>query len=142
MKKMFVLALILVFTVCMLTGCGGDSTAAPSNEPSATQETTTTTDSTDATAQLKELEQKNIQLVEVYNEVAALAVQNGWDKDAATVTDFNAADAIIQEFNLMIKDPSSAEGADMTELLSIADEMTTELDTNIRAKVSVPIAGK
>lgn len=120
MKKIIPLALVLIFTVFMLAGCGGGG----------------------VTDELKQLEQKNIKLVEVYNEVAELAVANGWDADELTVKELHAANAAIQTFNSIIKDPASAEGADMPELLSATDDFIKELDTNIRAKVSAPFAGK
>ena len=92
--------------------------------------------------QIKELEGKNIKLVEVYNQVANLAVKNGWEADALTLKELNAADAVIKTFNSIITKPSSAHGADLGEMLSAADELITELDTNIRRKVSEPFASK
>ncbi len=146
MKRIIPLLLVLILTTGMLAGCGGETTptAAP-EKPAESQETTKPADSKDASVmeelrKLKELEGKNIKLVEVYNEVATLAIKNGWDKDELTLKELNAVNATLQTFNSMIKDPSSAHGADLDEILSAADELTTELNTNIRKRVSVPFA--
>jgi hypothetical protein len=133
---------------------GGGETATPDSPdspaaqmPDTSQTPTNPTDSKDASVieelrQIKELEGKNIKLVAVYNEVANLAVKNGWEADALTVKELNAADTIIKTFNATIEKPSSAHGADFKELLSLADDITVELDTNIRQRVSSPFASK
>jgi ABC-type glycerol-3-phosphate transport system substrate-binding protein len=141
MKKLILILLVMMLSLSMLAGCGDSS--AP-EKPAATPEPTSTTDSNAAVdlKLIKELEQKNIELVEVYNELAELAVKNGWDEDELTVKELGAADVVITTFNSIIEDPSSAEGADMSELLSATDELIKELDTNIRKRVSAPFASK
>ncbi|PKM86303.1 MAG: hypothetical protein CVU87_12440 [Firmicutes bacterium HGW-Firmicutes-12] len=143
MKKLILIVLVMMLSLSMLAGCGDSS--AP-EKPAATPEPTTTTDSSDSAAVdlklIKELEQKNIELVEVYNEVAELAVENGWDEDELTLKELGAADVVITTFNSIIEDPSSAEGADIPELLSATDELIKELDTNIRVRVSASFASK
>ncbi|HBV88374.1 MAG TPA: hypothetical protein DEF42_17420 [Desulfosporosinus sp.] len=147
-KKIIPLLLILIITAGMLTGCSGETetTTSPAPEkPATSQETTNPADSKDATVmeelrKLKELEGKNIKLVEVYNEVVTLAMKNGWDKDELTLKELNAVNATSQTFNSMIKDPSSAHGVDLDAILSATDDLATELDTNIRQRVSVPFA--
>lgn len=124
-----------------------DKAKTAAEKPAASQEPATTTASKDATVmeelrQIKELEGKNIKLVEVYNQVANLAVKNGWEADALTLKELNAADEVIKTFNAIITKPSSAHGADLGEMLSAADELITELDTNIRRKVSEPFVSK
>lgn len=150
MKKIIPLLLVLIITAGMLTGCGGETTlTAPSapEKPATSQEATKPAEFKDATVmeelrKLKELEGKNIKLVEVYNEIANLTIKNGWNADELTVKELNAADAVIKTFNSMITDTSSAHGADLDEILSAADDLTTELDTNIRQRVSEPFASK
>lgn len=148
MKRIITLLLVLILTAGMLTGCGGETTSTtPSapEKPAASQEATKPADSKDATVmeelrKLKELEGKNIKLVEVYNEVASLAVRNGWDKDELTLQELNAVSATIQTFNSMLKEPSSAHGADLDAILMETDNLITELNTNIRKRVSVQYA--
>jgi len=146
MKKIISLMLVLMLTACVFVGCG-DSAASTESSASETavDSQATATDSADATVmdelkQIKELETKNIELVKVYNEVAALAVENGWEADEVTLKELNASDAIIKTFNDIIKEPSTANGADLAEMLSAADELITELDTNTRQRVSEPFA--
>lgn len=155
MKKIVTMALILTLTVSMLTGCGGgNSSPAPADKPAATPAATDkpaaaqapapAADSKGATAeQLKQLQQKNIKLAAVYNEVAPLAVKNGWDADPSIVKVLNAVEATIQTYNGMIKDPTLAtKSADMPDELSAADELIKILDTDVRANVSKPFSGK
>lgn len=142
MKRIIPLLLVLIFTVGMLTGCGGETT---STAPSASQETAKPADSKDATVmeelrKLKELEGKNIKLVAVYNEVATLAIKNGWDKDELTLKELNAVNATSQTFNSMLKEPSSAHGADLDAILIETDNLIKELNTNMRQRVSVTFA--
>jgi len=144
MKRIIPLLFILIFTAGILTGCGGETTSAP-EKPADSQEATKPADSKDATVmeelrKLKELEGKNIKLVEVYNEVATLAMKNGWDKDELTLKELNAVNATSQTFNSMLKDPSSAHGADLDAILIETDNLIKELNTNIRQRVSVPFA--
>ncbi len=73
----------------------GDTT-----EPMPSQAPSTSEASKDPTVmeehrKLKELEGKNEVLVAVYNEVAALAVKNGWEADEATVTELNTACGLV-----------------------------------------------
>ena len=122
-----------------------DKAKTAADKPADSQEPATTTDSKDASVmeelrQIKELEGKNIKLVEVYNQVANLAVKNGWEADALTLKELNAADAVIKTFNSIITKPSSAHDANLSEMLSASNELITELDTNIRQKVSKPFA--
>jgi len=150
MKKIIPLLIILFVAASILTGCGGDtasSTPAAPEEPAASQEQVKPAESKDPSVmddlkKLKELEGKNIKLVEVYNEVATLAIKNGWEKDEMTLKELNAVNATSQAFNEMIKYPSSAQGADLGAILIETDNLITELDTNIRQRVSVPFAAK
>ncbi|SHH96594.1 hypothetical protein [Desulfosporosinus lacus] len=91
---------------------------------------------------LKELEGKNTKLLEVYNEVVTLAIKNGWDKDELTLTELNAVNATSQTFNSMIKELSSAHGADLDAILTETDNLIAELNTNMRQRVSVPFTNK
>lgn len=124
-----------------------DQAKTAAEKPAASQEPATTTDPKSATVmeelrQIKVLEGRNIKLVEVYNEVVALAVKNSWDADELTLKELNAADAVIKIYNEILTKPSSAHGADLLEMLRVADELTTELDTNMRQRVSEPLASK
>ena len=145
MKKIIPLLLVLIFTAGMLTGCGGETTSSAPENPAVSKETAKPADSKDATVmeelrKLKELEGKNIKLVEVYNEVVTLAIKNGWDKHELTLKELNAVNATSQTFNSMLKDPSSAHGADLDAILIETDNLIKELNTNIRQRVSVPFA--
>jgi len=153
MKKIIIIVVVVILAISLLARCGGetatpDSPAAPvSQTPDASQTPTNPADSKEASVmeelrQIKELEQKNIKLVAVYNEIANLAVKNGWEADELTVKELNAADTIIKTFNATIEKPSSAHGADFKKLLSVADDITAELDTNIRKRVSEPFVSK
>ena len=144
MKKLVSLMLVLMLTVPMLAGCGGETAppAASTPEKPAASQATDSKPVTDELKLLKELEQKNIKLVEIYNQVAELAIKNGWEADELTLKELNAANALITTFNSMIKDPASAKGADMPEILSATDDLIKELDTNIRTKVSTKYVKK
>ena len=145
MKRIIPLLLVLIFTAGMLTGCGGETTSPAPEKPAASQEATKPADSKDATVmeelrKLKELEGKNKKLVEVYNEVTTLAIKNGWNADELTLKELNGANAVCQTFNSMIKEPSSAHGADLDGVLVETDNLIKELNTNLRQRVSVPFA--
>jgi glutathione S-transferase len=141
---MITFALVLVLTVCMLTACsGGDAaTTAPADKPAATQAPAPSADSTDLTALLKQLKQKNVELANLYNEIAELANKNGWLNDELTIADMNGAAAFVQAQNSIIKDSSQVKADELQEVLNTTDIIITELDTNVRARVSVPNTGK
>jgi predicted small lipoprotein YifL len=150
MKKLLSLMLVLMLTVSMLAGCGGETESSDSSAPEkpvASEKPTTTTDSKDATVMeelrlIRDLQKKNETVVKVYNEVANLAVKNGWEADQLTLRELNEANAVIKIFNSIIESPSSAHGSDLPEMLSVADDLIKELDTNLRQRVSVPFASK
>ncbi len=144
------LLVLLISTMCfgMLTACGNTTNTANvadvateevATEEVATEEVATEDQSTlEMLSKLKELEPKNAALVDMYNEIATLAVENGWDADELTLQELNAVDAAILGFNEMLTTPSSAVGVDLDTILTSVDGLITELDTNIRARVSVP----
>lgn len=130
MKKILILTLALMLLLSLMAGCGGDSTSPAASQAAPNKNTVDL-------KLIKELEGKNIKLVKVYNEVVELAIKNGWEADALTVQELNAANLISDTYNSIIKDPQSAEGADMQEVLRIADDLIKELDSTIRKRVSV-----
>jgi len=141
MKKITVM-LITIISVCMLIACGNvvenlEETVEVNTQEVVTEEVVTE-DATDTLdyEKLVDLESKNNILVDVYNEVASLAVANGWEADSLTVEELNAADSIILINNSVITDQTNITNADVDELISTAEEITAVLDTNTRAKVS------
>ncbi|WP_461205863.1 hypothetical protein [Clostridium sp. DL1XJH146] len=152
MKKFTVLILIVsIMCIFILTACGGETDTNNTQQANNNQEETTTEEANQEAAsnddddsvlenlrKVKELEGKNLILVDVYNEVANMAIENGWDSDELTVKELNASDTIIQLFNSVITDPKNVTSEELDDLLLTADEITSELDTNTRAKVSVP----
>jgi predicted ATP-grasp superfamily ATP-dependent carboligase len=74
----------------------------------------------------------------VYNEVAVLINQNGWIEDEITAKDVTAASAWIELCNSIIKDSVNVKADELQDVLTATDEMIKELDTNVRARVSVP----
>ncbi len=148
MKKLILILVIMLLTIFMLAGCGGGADPAAPEKPADSAAQETPADSQEPTVAdkfaelklVKELEQKNIKLVEVYNEVAALTVKNGWDKDEQTLKDVSVVRTAIQIFNSIIEDPASAKDYDLPEMLAATDELIEELDTVFRARVSVPYA--
>lgn len=139
MRKISVLVLIIaMMCICMLSGCGEAIDTNDSPQDATNQEVISDDDSVmNELAKIKELEGKNIILVDVYNEIATLAIENGWDADELTVTELDTVNETLKYFNEIITDPVSAHGTDFDELLRAADELTAELDTNMRERVSV-----
>jgi len=137
LSKLLLLILALMLTVSMLAGCGG-TTAEPTTTPDVEEATVEDVPVSDETKLLGEIQKKNVELTKVYNEVTDLAITNGWEADELAVAELNGASAIIMTFTAMHEDPTSAEGADLPELLAAAGDLITELDTNFRQKVSVP----
>lgn len=148
-KKIIAIVLIFMMSVCILIACSKEVASPDSSQastPATSQAPTPDDNSKDPTVmeelrKIKELEEKNIDLVAVYNEIASLAVENGWEADEETLKFINDADAVIKTFNRVITSPSSAHGADLDEMVSLAEDLTTELDTNIRERVSMPFGG-
>jgi hypothetical protein len=139
MKKLIPIMLVLVLTLSLLAGCGGET---PSPEAQSSSQKPTTTAYTKDSPEIKELEKKNIDLVKIYNEVTKLAIDNGWQADELTVKELNAVNTASQTFSAIIKDPPSANGADLPGMLKSVDELITELRDNTKQKVSVAYANK
>jgi outer membrane lipopolysaccharide assembly protein LptE/RlpB len=141
MKKMSLL-LFIISMLCMLTACGESTNNTNTTQSNTSQEVTSNDESELANlSKLKELEGKNIILVDLYNEIATLAIENGWEADELTTAELGAVNTFIQLFNSVITDPTNITDADLDELLLSADTSITELDTNIRGRVSVPFSG-
>ncbi len=133
----FVLALGLALA---LTACGGAtnapaSTAAPESTAAPAQQTTG--DYTAESPEIVQLGQIGNDMVTAYNEVAALAEQNGWLDDPAVAEDLNAANAAIEACRALVAEPPKQdEGVDMAGVLSSMQMMLDELNGAIKEKVS------
>lgn len=140
MKKTIVFIFALVLAVSMFAGCSGEAASTDATSSEASTESGFDTTYTKESPEIIELESKNIELVATYNEVANLAVTNGWDADATTLAELNAAKAIIDTFNEIITDPTSADGSNLPDMILAGDELIIELSTNIKDRVSVAFA--
>jgi ABC-type Fe3+-hydroxamate transport system substrate-binding protein len=149
MKKIIsklTIVLIAILTMSVLTACGkvtNVGTEIQETNPKQMDEAITTGSGIQEIVtldfeKLEELENKNITFIDVYNEVASLAVSNGWDVDSITVDELYNADTFILLNNDVITDPSNMTNEDVLNLIQITEEVTVELDTTLRERVSIP----
>ncbi len=139
------IVLITVLTMSVLTACGNVTNVVnktqETNSEQMDESATTETDVQEIIAldfeKLEELQNKNITFVDVYNEVASLAVTNGWEADSITVDELYNADTFILLNNSVITDQSNITNEDVLNLIQITEEVTIELDTTIRDRVSI-----
>lgn len=145
MKKQFAISLVLII-VLALSACGSTNTEVNSDAVASSGEVAST--SVEATTssevaldpkveeELKVLSQSVEKLETIYNEVAAIAKDNGWEADELYFKEKSAAEVIIQVSKETIADPSMLEGGSAQDFIDGAEGMATEWDTNIREKVS------
>ena len=100
-----------------------------------TQDTTLSSADVQA-AELENLKDSANALGALYNEIIPIADANGWLQDETFSKDANATSAMVQVASEIVADPTMLEGESAQDVIDGIDEMATEWDTNIRAKVS------
>jgi len=125
MKKIITLFFALIMLLS-LVACGSQGK---------TQDTTLSSADVQA-AELENLKDSANALGALYNEIIPIADANGWLQDETFSKDANATSAMVQVASEIVADPTMLEGESAQDVIDGIDEMATEWDTNIRAKVS------
>ena len=125
MKKIITLFFALIMLLS-LVACGSQGT---------TQDTTLSSADVQA-AELENLKDSANALGALYNEIIPIADANGWLQDDTFSQEANATSAMVQVAGEIYADPSMLEGESAQDVIDGIDDMITEWDTNIRAKVS------
>ncbi len=114
MKKSILIVLTLALVVAAFAGCG-------------------------SSVDYSKLTEANQQLAERYNELAPIMVENGWEADEQTTTEFNMIAATIEACNETITTKDSTQEV-VDDLTNTVNDMVAEMD-NIEQKVSVVYGG-
>ena len=111
MKKimMLILSLTIIFT---LVSCGKEGAK-------------------DETSAFDEFNTAVVNLTDVYNDIAQLAMDNGWEADKDTLTELNSVADTIEEFQLIMDDKTIWNEKTEEEQLAIMESIT-ELVTSVR----------
>lgn len=139
MRKLLSLALALVMCAS-LAACGGSDAGGAGSEPNSGGASSSASGGpTDA--QLKTLTEAYNEVAVQYNDVIALAQENGWTADEETNTKLQNIGAMMDPVGTALSgDMSYLEGADFDELPKALLELKPDLD-ELAAKVAEPYSG-
>lgn len=103
MKKITLIILILVLSVCLLAGCGASG------------------------PDLTEVTKKYDQAAGIFNEAAKLVEANGWNDDAEFLKIHNGLADEVEKIKTLIEDPEQAKNIDADAMSADLDGLIQEL---------------
>ena len=120
MKKKICLLLVCALLILPLTGCKGKTPEEISAE------------------KYEAMANAALTLVETYNEVAQIAIDNGWEADFETLKLMDQIADQVEEITLAVNEPANVEDIRRDQFKNLAEKLTAQLTDEVKPKVSEP----